>query len=213
MLTKKKHIMTKENKAHWETVYETKSAEQVSWTQKYPQLAVEYLTELNLPKAAAIIDIGGGEAAFAEAAMDLGYTNISVLDISEAALAKAKERLGAKSEAINWIVSDILDFKANVKYDFWYDRAVFHFLTEESDIEKYKQIVSEAISNNGDFLLGTFSENGPFKCSGLEITQYSEASMKETFAENFMAQKCFVQEHQTPFDSIQNFQFCGFRKK
>ena len=168
--------MTKENKAHWETVYETKSADQVSWTQKYPQLAIDYLTELNLPKDAAIIDIGGGEAAFAEAAMDRGYTNISVLDISEAALAKAKERLGAKSEAINWIVSDILDFKASGKYDFWYDRAVFHFLTEANDIEKYKQIVSESIADQGDFLLGTFSENGPFKCSGLEITQYSEVS-------------------------------------
>lgn len=205
--------MTKVNKAHWETVYETKSADQVSWTQKYPQLAIDYLTELNLPKDAAIIDVGGGEAAFAEAAMDLGYTNITVLDISKAALAKAQERLGAKSDSIKWIVSDILDFEVKEKYDFWYDRAVFHFLTQEKDIEKYKMIVTEALSDNGDFLLGTFSENGPFKCSGLEITQYSEASMKETFTENFVAQKCFTQEHQTPFDSIQNFQFCGFKKK
>ena len=205
--------MTKENKAHWETVYQTKSADQVSWTQKYPQLAIDYLNELNLPKDATIIDIGGGEAAFAEAVLELGYTNISVLDISEAALAKAKQRLAAKSDKIKWIVCDILDFKPTEKYDFWYDRAVFHFLTDEKDIKKYTQIVNAAVSENGDFLLGTFSENGPFKCSGLEITQYSEASMKETFSENFLAQRCFTQEHQTPFDSIQNFQFCGFKKK
>ncbi len=204
--------MNKENKAHWETVYETKSAHQVSWTQKYPQIAIEYLTDLNLPKDASIIDVGGGEAAFAEAAMDLGYTNISVLDISDAALAKAKERLGTKSDSIRWIVSDILDFETSEKYHFWYDRAVFHFLTTEQDIEKYKKIVTNSLADSGDFLLGTFSENGPFKCSGLEISQYSEISMKEAFAENFVAQKCFTHAHQTPFDSIQNFQFCGFKK-
>ena len=204
--------MTKDTKAHWDTVYQTKSADQVSWTQKYPELAINYLKTLNLSKDAAIIDIGGGEAAFAEAAMDLGYTNISVLDISEAALANAKNRLGAKSEALKWIVSDILDFETTEKYDFWYDRAVFHFLTEKEDIEKYKRIVSDSLVDNGDFLLGTFSENGPFKCSGLEITQYSEANMKATFAECFKEARCFTQEHKTPFDTIQNFQFCGFKK-
>ncbi len=204
--------MNKENKAHWETVYETKSANQVSWTQKYPELAIDYLTELNIPKDAAIIDIGGGEAAFAEAVLDLGYTNISILDISDAALAKAKKRLGTKSEDITWIVSDILEFKATQKFDFWYDRAVFHFLTVKEDIEKYKSIVVDSLNEDARFLLGTFSESGPLKCSGLEITQYSETSMKETFAENFVAHRCFKQDHPTPFETIQNFQFCGFKK-
>lgn len=204
--------MTKENKNHWETVYKTKSADQVSWTQKYPQLAIDYLTELNLPKDAAIIDIGGGEGAFAEAATDLGYTNISVLDISDAALQKAKVKFADKSDKINWIVSDILDFEPLKEYDFWYDRAVFHFLTTKEEIEKYKKIVANSLKENGSFLLGTFSENGPFKCSGLEITQYSEERMKQTFSEDFIAQRCFVQEHLTPFDTIQNFQFCGFKK-
>ncbi len=204
--------MTKDTKAHWETVYQTKSPDQVSWTQEYPELAINYLTDLNLPKDAAIIDIGGGEAAFAEAAMDLGYTNISVLDISEAALAKAKERLGTRAEIIKWIVIDILDFETTELYDFWYDRAVFHFLTDEKHINKYIEIVTKFLVEKGNFLLGTFSETGPFKCSGLEITQYSENSMKETFAKNFVAEKCFTQEHKTPFDSIQNFQFCGFKK-
>ncbi|WP_318640321.1 class I SAM-dependent methyltransferase [Flavobacterium ardleyense] len=204
--------MITENKAHWEKVYQTKSADQVSWTQEYPRLAIDYLEELNLPKDAAIIDIGGGEAAFAEAAMDLGYTNISVLDISEAALAKAKERLGTRAENIKWIATDIINFETTVKYDFWYDRAVFHFLTDEKHIDKYIEIATKSLVENGNFLLGTFSEIGPFKCSGLEITQYSETSMKETFAKNFVAEKCFTQEHKTPFDSIQNFQFCGFKK-
>lgn len=204
--------MTKDTKAHWETVYQTKSPDQVSWTQEYPELAINYLTDLNLPKDAAIIDIGGGEAAFAEAAMDLGYTNISVLDISEAALAKAKERLGTRAENIKWIVIDILDFETTELYDFWYDRAVFHFLTDEKHINKYIEIVTKFLVEKGNFLLGTFSETGPFKCSGLEITQYSEKSMKDAFAENFVAQNCFTQEHKTPFDTIQNFQFCGFKK-
>ena len=145
-------FMITENKAHWEKVYQTKAADQVSWTQEYPQLAIDYLKELNLPKDAAIIDIGGGEAAFAEAAMDLGYTNISVLDISEAALAKAKERFGTRAEKIKWIATDIINFETTVKYDFWYDRAVFHFLTDIKHIDKYIEIVTKSLVENGNFL-------------------------------------------------------------
>jgi SAM-dependent methyltransferase len=200
-------------KSHWENVFATKQPNEVSWTQKYPKTAMDYLENLKLSKTANIIDIGGGDSNLVDDLLDKGYQNIWVLDISEFALERAKKRLGDKAHLVHWVVSDITQFKPEVKFDFWHDRAVFHFLTEEESINKYIAIIGNAINKNGNFLLGTFSENGPLKCSGLEIKQYSENAMKQTFNENFEAIKCFTENHTTPFDTTQNFQFCGFKKK
>ncbi len=200
------------NKEHWEKVFSEKSPQEVSWTQEYPETVMKYLEEIQLPKTAYIIDVGGGESNFADALLEKGYENIWVLDISANALEKAKKRLGKKAERIHWVVSDITEFRNDISFDFWYDRAVFHFLTNEDDIERYKVLLSRSIAENGHFLLGTFSENGPQKCSGLEIRQYSEAAMKEKFNRDFEAVKCFTEDHITPFNTVQNFQFCGFKK-
>jgi SAM-dependent methyltransferase len=200
-------------KSHWENVFATKQPNEVSWTQEYPKTAMDYLENLNLSKTANIIDIGGGDSNLVDALLDKGYQNIWVLDISEFALERAKKRLGDKADIVHWVVSDITQFKPEVKFDFWHDRAVFHFLTEEETINKYVAIIGNAINQNTNFLLGTFSENGPLKCSGLEIKQYSENAMKLTFNESFEAVKCFTENHTTPFDTVQNFQFCGFKKK
>jgi ubiquinone/menaquinone biosynthesis C-methylase UbiE len=199
-------------KAHWETVFATKQPNEVSWTQEYPKTAIDYLQNLNLAKTANIIDIGGGDSNLVDALLEKGYQNIWVLDISATALERAKKRVADKAHLVHWIVADVTEFKPEVKFDFWHDRAVFHFLTEEEDIKKYVAIIGKAIDSNGNFLLGTFSENGPLKCSGLEIKQYSENTMKQTFQESFQAVKCFTENHTTPFDTLQNFQFCGFRK-
>ena len=201
-----------ENKQHWENVFSTKSPNEVSWTQVYPKTSMDYLEALQLPKTANIIDVGGGDSNLVDALLEKGYKNIWVLDISATALEKAKKRLGDKAKNIHWIVSDITEFETNIKFDFWHDRAVFHFLTDETSISKYVEIVSNAVSANGNFLLGTFSKDGALKCSGLEIKQYSENAMKQTFSENFQAVKCFTENHTTPFNTIQNFQFCGFKK-
>ncbi len=201
-----------ENKQHWENVFSTKSPNEVSWTQVYPKTSMDYLEALQLPKTANIIDVGGGDSNLVDALLEKGYKNIWVLDISATALEKAKKRLGDKAKNIHWIVSDITEFETNIKFDFWHDRAVFHFLTDEISISKYVEIVSNAVSANGNFLLGTFSKDGALKCSGLEIKQYSEVSMKETFSDSFEAVKCFTEDHITPFNTIQNFQFCGFKK-
>lgn len=199
-------------KSHWENVFATKQPNEVSWTQHYPKMAIDYLENLNLSKTVNIIDIGGGDSNLVDALLEKGYQNIWVLDISEFALERAKKRLGDKAHLVHWVVSDITEFKPDVTFDFWYDRAVFHFLTEEESINKYVAIIGNTISRNGNFLLGTFSENGPLKCSGLEIKQYSENAMKQTFSENFEAVKCFTENHTTPFNTVQNFQFCGFKK-
>jgi 2-polyprenyl-3-methyl-5-hydroxy-6-metoxy-1,4-benzoquinol methylase len=199
-------------KSHWENVFTTKQPNEVSWTQKYPKTSMDYIENLKLSKTANIIDIGGGDSNLVDALLEKGYQNIWVLDISEFALERAKKRLGDKAEKVNWVVSDITEFKSEITFDFWHDRAVFHFLTEKESINKYIAIIGNSINQNGNFLLGTFSENGPLKCSGLEIKQYSESTMKQTFRDNFEAIKCFTENHKTPFDTTQNFQFCGFKK-
>ena len=199
-------------KSHWENVFATKKPNEVSWTQAYPKTSMDYLENLNLSKSVNIIDIGGGDSNLVDALLEKGYENIWVLDISEFALERAKKRLGTKADKVNWIASDITEFTPEVTFDFWHDRAVFHFLTDEDSINKYVAIIGNAINQNGNFLLGTFSENGPLKCSGLEIKQYSETTMRQTFEDNFEAVNCFTENHTTPFGTVQNFQFCGFKK-
>lgn len=200
-------------KAHWENVFETKSENEVSWFQPYPKTSVEFFELFNLPLDANIIDIGGGDSHLVDVFLEKGYRNIYVLDISEKALERAKKRLGANGELVHWIVSDIVDFRPTVKFDFWHDRAAFHFLTTEEKINTYVQIAEQSINPNGYLILGTFSENGPEKCSGLEIKQYSETSMSVRFENQFDRIKCISEEHLTPFNTIQNFVFCSFKKK
>ena len=200
-------------KEHWENVFTTKQETEVSWFQPYPKTSIEFVKLFNLPFDANIIDIGGGDSHFVDALLEEGYQNIWVLDISENALSRAKKRLGEKANKVNWVVSDIIDFIPTVTYDFWHDRAAFHFLTTEENINKYVGITEKGIKTNGILVLGTFSETGPTKCSGLEIKQYSETSMSSRFELSFDRVKCITEEHQTPFNTTQNFLFCSFKKK
>lgn len=200
-------------KKHWETIYDTKAVNEVSWYQPLPKTSLDFIQNNALSKDDAIIDIGGGDSFLVDHLLDLGYTNIAVLDISENAIERAKKRLGSKAKSVKWIVSDITLFNPTEKYNVWHDRAVFHFLTDASDIEKYQQVTASALADNGKMLIGTFSESGPKKCSGIEIKQYSANLLEETFKTNFNAVECFFENHTTPFDTIQNFVFCSFVKK
>lgn len=201
------------NKEHWENVFATKAQEEVSWFQEYPKTSIEFLDLFNLPLDANIIDIGGGDSHLVDVLISKGYKNIYVLDISANALERAKQRLGEKANNVHWIVSDVTDFVPPVKFDFWHDRAAFHFLTTDDKVEKYVTIAENNINQNGYLILGTFSENGPKKCSGLEIQQYSEATMSYRFENGFERIKCITEEHTTPFNTTQNFLFCSFQKK
>lgn len=199
-------------KNHWENIYQTKQLTEVSWYQPTPQTSLDFIQQLNTPLSAKIIDVGGGDSFLVDHLLKLGYTNITVLDISEAAINKAKTRLGVLAKKVNWIVSDITEFNSKEQYDLWHDRAAFHFLTSESDIKKYVEIVTKNISNEGNFIIGTFSENGPTKCSGIEIKQYSESSLANLFNLFFEKISCSTVNHQTPFNALQNFTFCMFKK-
>lgn len=200
-------------KQHWETVFSTKAEDEVSWFQSYPKTSMEFVELFNLPLDSNIIDIGGGDSHFVDALLEKGYKNIYVLDISAKAIEKAKQRLGERASQVHWIVSDVTEFEPPVQFDFWHDRAAFHFLTTEVAIYKYVSIAEDAIKKDGYLILGTFSENGPRKCSGLEIKQYSEASMSARFEIAFDRIKCIQEDHTTPFNTVQNFLFCSFRKK
>lgn len=200
-----------ENKKHWETVYESKSPEEVSWTQKYPKTSIEFIQSLGLPKTAKIIDIGGGDSNLVDYLLEEGYENITVLDISAKALEKAKVRLGDKAGKINWVVSDITEYQPDTTFDIWHDRAAFHFLTSKDQISKYLDIASKAIS--GYLILGTFSTDGPKKCSGLDISQYDEETLNAVFQGSFEKITCITEDHVTPFNTSQNFLFCSFKKR
>ncbi|HEY5371190.1 MAG TPA: class I SAM-dependent methyltransferase [Hanamia sp.] len=205
--------MTNTEQQYWETIYHTKAEDAVSWFQPYPKVSMEFIQLFNLPLSANIIDIGGGDSHFAEALIDKGYKNIWVLDISSTAIERAKQRLGNKASNVHWIVLDITEFNPPVQFDFWHDRAAFHFLTVKKKIDKYVSIAETAIKKNGFLVLGTFSESGPEKCNGLEVRRYTEASMSGRFEICFDRIKCIHKDHKTPFNTIQNFLFCSFKKK
>lgn len=177
-----------------------------------PQTSIDLLLKSNVPEDAAVIDVGCGDSFFVDYLLEAGYQNIYALDVSGNALVRLQKRLGAKAAKVHWIESDVLDFQPQKgQFAFWHDRASFHFQTAPEAIQQYVDIVSRALSPNGVLALGTFSENGPLKCSGLPITQYSEDSMMALLEKNFRKIDCFCEVHPTPFGTTQNFTFCAFR--
>lgn len=199
-------------KNHWEKIYETKEESDFSWFQPYPKTSIEFINLFDLPKDAKIIDIGGGDSHLVDALLEMGYSHIHVLDISSKAIDRAKTRLGSQAETVQWIISDVTEFKPTIEFDFWHDRAAFHFLTSEVQIIQYLSIVRKAVKQDGHLVLGTFSESGPTKCSGLEIRQYTETSMSTLFEKDFKRINCIEENHATPFNTLQNFVFCSFQK-
>lgn len=207
-----KNMTTFDRKKHWENIYQTKELKDVSWFQPNPETSLDFFKQFHVPVTAKVIDIGGGDSLLVDHLLELGYQDITVLDISAAAINKAKQRLGEKAKNVKWIVADAATFKPTEKYDFWHDRAAFHFLTEEEEITNYLQTAQKNINPNGVLVIGTFSEQGPKKCSGIEIKQYSETTMTARLKKFFEKIKCITVDHTTPFGTIQNFVFCSFRK-
>lgn len=202
-----------DRKSHWENIYQSKQLHEVSWYQPTPETSLILIQEYAKDKTLPVIDIGGGDSFLVDHLLDLGYTDITVLDISSAAIDRAKKRLGNRAGKVHWIIEDAGKFIPDRTYFIWHDRAAFHFLTDNADIDSYLSAAKKGIAPNGVFILGTFSENGPKKCSGIEIKQYNEQEMIKTFSDGFEKMKCLNIDHKTPFDTIQNFLFCCFRRK
>ena len=199
-----------DNKKHWENIYQKKEIDGVSWYQKIPLESLQLIKKYSISNYDKIIDIGCGKSFLADNLLELNYTNISLVDISSNALKEVNERLQNKS--LNFIEIDILNFNSNDKYDIWHDRAVFHFITDREGIKKYISLCNEYINKKGILIIGTFAEDGPLKCSGLEIKRYSVDQISDLFEESFELVESFKMLHKTPFDKEQSFSFCVLRK-
>lgn len=199
-----------DKKKHWENIYQTKNIDGVSWYQETPYESIELIKKFSTTDSDMIIDIGCGKSFLADNLLKLNYKNITLVDISLNALKEVKERLNNKS--LNFIETDVLNLKLERTFDIWHDRAVFHFITNKKSVEKYISLCNEYIGEGGKLIIGTFAEDGPLKCSGLEIKRYSVENLKELFKENFEFIEGFKKLHCTPFDTQQSFTFCVFRK-
>ena len=199
-----------DNKQHWENIYQKKEIDGVSWYQKIPLESLQLIKKYSITNADKIIDVGCGKSFLADNLLELNYNDISLVDISSNALREVKERL--KNKTVNFIATDILNFNSNDKYDIWHDRAVFHFITDVKGIKKYISLCNEYINKEGVLIIGTFAEDGPLKCSGLEIKRYSVDQLTNLFERNFELVESFKMLHKTPFDTEQSFLFCVFRK-
>ena len=199
-----------EKKKHWENIYQTKNIDGVSWYQETPYESIELIKKFSTTDSDMIIDIGCGKSFLADNLLKLNYKNITLVDISLNALKEVKDRLDNKS--LNFIETDVLNLKLEQTFDIWHDRAVFHFITNKKSVEKYISLCNEYIGEGGKLIIGTFAEDGPLKCSGLEIKRYSVENLKELFKENFEFIEGFKKLHITPFDTQQSFTFCVFKK-
>ena len=202
-----------DKKQYWENVFATKNETEVSWYQPKPETSLQFFEKNKIPKTAKILEIGGGDSYLIDNLLEQGYESLTLLDISENAIERIKKRFGEKAEKVRFVVSDILDFSPSEKFDVIHDRASFHFLTKEEDIQKYATLLNNILETNVLYFVGTFSESGPLKCSGLEITQYSKEKFLKIFGNDFSLLNSFEEAHKTPFETTQNFIFCEFQKK
>lgn len=202
-----------ESKAHWDQVYATKAVDAVSWFQIHAADSLRFLLKTGVDKSAAIIDVGGGASTLVDDLLQQGYKNVTVLDIAEQALLSTRTRLGARVEQVHLLVCDIT--KANFEahsFDVWHDRAVFHFLTSATDRKAYINNMFHALKPNGHVIIATFAEDGPLKCSGLEIVRYSANSLQAELGELFELIASEKVLHHTPGGNLQQFNYCYFRK-
>ncbi|WP_105172442.1 class I SAM-dependent methyltransferase [Pseudoalteromonas sp. T1lg24] len=201
-------------KSHWETVYTTKASNAVSWFQPHAVTSLEFINRLNCEKSAAIIDVGGGTSTLVDDLLLNEHTQLSVLDLSGAAIETAKKRIGENSANVKWIEADITNVTLpKQQFDVWHDRAVFHFLTTPKERSAYIKNVMHALKPHGHIIIATFAEDGPEKCSGLPIVRYSAESLQEEFGEHFVLKDQRHETHKTPFDTTQQFVFCHFVKQ
>lgn len=200
-------------KPHWENVYETKSAHEVSWYRPRLDVSLQLIDSVLTDPGSAIIDIGGGESTLVDDLIRSGRSDVTVLDISQAALDATKARLGASADSVSWIAADITTVDLGFgRYDLWHDRAVFHFLTRPEDRDAYIQRVRQAVKPQGYIVVATFGPDGPLKCSGLDIVRYDSNSLVVAFGDGFDLLDTTTEIHKTPWDSEQEFVYCLMRK-
>ena len=199
-------------KTHWDKVYSTKPPENVSWYRPHLERSLALIGRTSPSLFAAIIDVGGGESTLVDDLLRLGYTNITVLDVSQTAIEVTKKRLDSSAEQVHWIMADVtrIDLEPHT-YDVWHDRAVFHFLTEPAQRSSYVRQVIRAVKPGGHVIVSAFGPEGPTKCSGLEVMRYDAESLHGEFGARFRLVESSKEEHHTPSGTTQQFLYCYCR--
>jgi len=201
------------HKQHWEQVYTTKASDSVSWFQEHADQSLRLIKGTALAKDAAIIDVGGGASRLIDDLVAEGYIDLTVLDLSSAALVVAKQRLGTQADAVHWVEGDITHAEFPLhRFDIWHDRAVFHFLTNPTDRHAYVERVMHAVRPGGHVIIATFAEDGPEKCSGLPVMRYQPETLHAEFGDSFLLITHEKEAHRTPFGTVQQFVYCYCRK-
>jgi SAM-dependent methyltransferase len=198
--------------AHWEGVYSTKGEKEVSWFQEDPAVSIEMIKQTDATRDSAIIDIGGGASRLVDALLGDGYRDITLLDLSAAALEMAKARIGPVSAQVAWIVADVTRWKPARQYQVWHDRAAFHFLAEADDRRAYLTCLRSATAPGAQIIIGTFALDGPEKCSGLPVQRYDSKTLADELGSSFELADTRSENHRTPWNSSQSFQFSRFRR-
>lgn len=201
------------DKSHWEHIYQTKTAAQVSWFQEHAVLSLQLIQGVQIEKTASLIDVGGGTSPLVDDLLANGFRNITVLDISRTALGAAQRRLGLHAADVTWLEADITraDLPEDA-YDVWHDRAVFHFLTKAEDRGRYVGVARRSIKPGGHLILATFSLDGPTECSGLDTMRYDPQSLSRELGHDFQFMQSLPETHHTPFGTVQKFIYCHFRR-
>jgi SAM-dependent methyltransferase len=198
--------------AHWQRIYAEKAANQVSWYRPHLEISLELIEKYAPARSSSVIDVGGGESTLVDDLLARGYENITVLDISQTAIDSSRERLGKASERVHWLVGDITKVELEPSaYEVWHDRAVFHFLTAPSDRAAYVCQVARAMKPGGHVIISAFGPEGPTKCSGLDVVRYDAESLHTEFGVRFRLLSSSLEQHHTPFGSIQQFVYCCCR--
>ncbi|HET7832955.1 MAG TPA: class I SAM-dependent methyltransferase [Gallionella sp.] len=202
-----------QTKEHWEKVYSTKATDAVSWFQEHANVSLDLIKGTGAGRDAGIIDVGGGASTLVDDLLASGYTDLSVLDLSGAALAAARQRLGPRAAAVQWLEADITtaDLPAN-RYDVWHDRAVFHFLVTPEERAAYVRAVLRSVKPGGHVIVATFAEDGPLQCSGLPVKRYRADELHGEFGTSFVLTAHQKETHRTPVGAMQQFVYCYCRK-
>ncbi len=201
-----------DSKHHWGKVYQDKEPGQVSWYQSYPRVSLDMIASTKISLNKKIIDVGAGASVLVDKLLEIGFKDITVLDISLKAIEYSQERLKQNASKIKWIEADITDFEPPEQYDLWHDRAVFHFLTNQQDRKKYVCTMEKAVKVGGHVIMAAFALDGPLKCSGLDVERYDSQKMEIELGSSFELVKSIDEVHKTPWDKEQKFTYCYFKK-
>lgn len=197
---------------HWDGIYSSTPSTEVSWYAREPAVSLRLVERIASSPSVAVIDVGAGASLLVDYLLADDFTDVTVLDVSRDALAQVEERLGEAAKHVTFVHQDVLTWRPDRQYDVWHDRAVFHFLTDETQRDRYVEIAARAIRVGGGLVLATFAEDGPTRCSGLPVSRYSAEDLEEVFSGHFSLVEREREQHVTPAGVVQPFTWAAFRR-